>query len=333
MNRSRVTCMTHCQASRLVIRDPVYRKWLEQYTFRELEKDLGKGDLTAEACFLKKRIIDVFVIAKEAGIFAGEQEIEYFLRKFPQIQWKFLKHDAASLKNHDIVLRLKGPVAILMNIERVILNLLGRMSGVATTTNRFVQKAKKKNRSILVTPTRKTLWGLLDKRACVLGGGGTHRLGLDNAILIKHNHLKASRLSIKRLLKNVMASLSKHNKSKPKFLEIEVRNKKDALAASLVFVEAKKGGFSFPCFVMLDNVSPKEISGTIREAKKKKLYDSVLFEASGRISEKNIAAYAKTGIDVLSVGAITHSAPMLDFSCRVSGDGRETRSGPLPSRH
>lgn len=333
MNRSRVKWMTHCQTSQFTPRDLVYRKWLEQYTFREFEKDVGRGDITAEACFPQKKIIEAFVIAKEAGIFAGEQEIEYFLRKFPVIRWKFLKHDGMLLKNKDIVLRMRGQAAVFMKVERIVLNLLGRMSGVATTTSRFVQKAKKGNRSILVTPTRKTLWGWLDKRACVLGGGGTHRLGLDNAILIKHNHLKASKLSIDRLLKNVILNLSPHDSHKPKFLEIEVRNKKDALAASLIFAEAKKGGFPLPCFVMLDNVFPKEISETIREAKKKKLYNSVLFEASGRISEKNIASYAKTGVDILSVGAITHSAPMLDFSFRVDGDGRGIRFGRLLSRH
>ena len=201
MNRSRVKWMTHCQGSRLTLRDPLYRKWVDQYTFRELEKDFGKGDLSSEACFPRqKKVIRAFVIAKEAGIFAGEQEIEYFFKKFPSLKWKFLKHDGIVLKNQDVVLRMEGPAVVLMKIERVILNLLGRMSGVATTANRFVQKAKTKNRSILVAPTRKTLWGWLDKRACVLGGGCTHRLGLDNAILIKHNHLRASKKSLQIFL-------------------------------------------------------------------------------------------------------------------------------------
>lgn len=333
MNRVLLKHRTHCQSSQLTPRDAVYRKWVDQYTFRELEKDVGRGDITAAVCFPQKRIIGAFVIAKEAGIFAGEREIEYFLRKFPGLKWKFLKHDGIPLKNQDIVLRMNGSVGVLMKVERVILNLLGRMSGVATTTNRFVQKAKKGNNSVLVTPTRKTLWGLLDKRACVLGGGGTHRLGLDNAVLIKHNHLKASRLSLELLLKNAISNLLKRGKSKPKFLEIEVRNKKYALEASRVLAQAKQHGFPLPCFVMLDNIAPREIAATIQDAKKKKLFDAVLFEASGRISEKNIVEYAKTGVDVLSIGAITHSAPMLDFSCRASGDERGIRSGRLLSRH
>lgn len=314
MNRSRVKWMTHCQASRLTPRDALYRKWLDQFTLRELEKDLGRGDITSEACFPEKKVTHAFVLAKEAGIFAGEGEIEYFLRKFPGLKWRFLKHDGVPLKNQDVVLRMQGPTSVLMKIERIILNLSGRMSGVATTTNRFIKKAKTKNRSILVTPTRKTLWGWLDKRACVLGGGGTHRLALDNAILIKHNHLRVSQKSLLEFLKVVLQKAVRKN---PKFLEIEVRDKKDALTASRIFADAKQRGFPLPCFVMLDNVSPREIAATLQEAKKQKFYEHVLFEASGRISEKNIAAYAKTGVDILSVGAMTHSAPMLDFSMRI----------------
>ncbi len=314
MNRVLLKHRTHSQSSRLTPRDALYRKWLDQYTFLELAKDVGSGDLTTNACFSKNKKAKSFILAKEPGILAGVQEIAYFLKRFSSLKWKFLKQDGAPLKSRDVILNMAGPVYELMKLERIILNLLGRMSGVATVTRRFVEKARKKNKKVLITPTRKTLWGLLDKRACVVGGGGTHRLSLDNAILIKHNHLKAGSQPLSQILKSVLAN---RYIKKAQFVEIEVRNGKDAAHAAKVFAQAKKHGFSLPCAVMLDNMSPNEVAKTVRFLKKEGLSQNILIEASGRISEKNIALYAKTGIDILSVGALTHSAPMLDLSMRI----------------
>lgn len=243
------------------------------------------------------------------------QEISYFLKKFPSVRWKFLKEDGVKLGTGDIILKMSGSVYELMRLERVILNLLGRMCGVATVTKRFVEKAQKQNRNILVTPTRKTLWGLLDKRACVLGGGGTHRLSLDNAILIKHNHLKAANQPLSQILGQVLKSpIAK----KAEFVEVEVRNRSDAIHAAQIFSQAKQSGFLLPCALMLDNMTALDVAKTVAALKKAGFLKYILLETSGRISEKNIAAYAKTGVNILSVGAITHSAPMLDLSMRIA---------------
>lgn len=245
---------------------------------------------------------------------AGVQEVSYFLKKFPLIRWKFLKPDGEVVKKRETILKMAGPVHELMRLERVILNILGRMSGVATFTRRLVKKVQKQSRNMLITPTRKTLWGLLDKRACVLGGGGTHRLALDNAILIKHNHIKAAHQPLSRILGQVFKSPFA---KKAQFIEVEVRNGKDAVLAAKIFAQAKKDGFPLPCCIMLDNMSPQVVAKTAASLKKAGLLKHILLEASGRISEKNIAAYAKSGVDILSVGAITHSAPMLDLSMRM----------------
>lgn len=177
------------------------------------------------------------------------------------------------------------------------------MSGVATTTARMVKLARKKNHSILLTPTRKTLWGWLDKRACVLGGGGTHRLSLDDAILIKHNHLKAAGVPLKAFLSKAVT------KARGRFIEVEVTNARDASAAAEILSRG---------IVMFDNCTPALIKKAITQIKRDGFYNKILFEASGGITAKNIQSYAQTGVDILSLGSITHSAPSLDFSMRIT---------------
>jgi len=292
---------THCQSESLTVSNPKYRECLDMYLLREIERDFGDGDLTTDASPVLEKSKAV-VVAKESGIFAGEQEIKYLLGT---LSAKFFKHDGDKLKKGEIILELKGKTSDLMKIERVVLNTIGRMSGIATYAAKFVKLVKKANSHVLITPTRKTLWGLIDKRACVVGGAGTHRLALDNAILIKHNHIKASGMPIKDFLNGL--KIPKNTSAE--FLEVEVKNGKDALIATK-FLESKKG---IPCFVMFDNMKPKEISKALSKIKTKK----VLFEASGGINEKNLVKYAKTGVSVISIGSLTHSAPMLDVSMRI----------------
>lgn len=284
-----------------------------QFTVRELEKDLGRGDMTSKVCFSKSKSISAYIVAKETGILAGRQEIEFFLGQYRVIHFRFLKRDGDFLKKGDQILLLRGTVHALMKTERIILNLLGRMSGVATFTNRIVSRTKKINPNVLITPTRKTLWGLLDKRACSLGGAGTHRLNLDSAILIKHNHIRASGFPLGKFLNKVMLSLraqprmglwSKHGFAKPKFIEVEVGNIRDAKIAA-----------KYPVVLLLDNMKPRAIRRTLASIPKhaKVLY----FEASGGINPENLKSYLKTGVDVISMGCLTHSAPMFDFSMRI----------------
>lgn len=304
---------THCQAEALTVNNQKYRECLDKYLLWEIERDFGDGDLTTDASPVLEKSKAV-VVAKENGIFAGEQEIKYLLchSRANGNLFRFVKHDGDKLKRGEIILKLKGKTSDLMKIERVVLNAIGRMSGIATYAAKLVKLAKKANPSVLVTPTRKTLWGLIDKRACVIGGAGTHRLALDNAILIKHNHIKASKKPIKEFLDDVILNFPE-NKS-VEFLEIEVKNIKDALIATKTLEFYIKNGFKIPCFVMFDNMKPKEILKVMTKMKNGK----VLFEASGGINEKNLVKYAKTGVDVISIGSLTHSAPMLDVSMSVS---------------
>lgn len=318
MKKQNLIAKFHSQSELLTPSNSRYREWILQYTESEMKKDVGRGDITTKACFPKPKRISAYIVAKETGILAGQQEIEFFLVRYRTMRFRFLKRDGNFLKKGDRILMLRGSVHDLMKTERIILNLLGRMSGVATFTHRIVLRTKKINPMVLITPTRKTLWGLLDKRACLFGGAGTHRLSLDSAILIKHNHVRTSGFSLQKFLHNVMLSLPKHDLRRAKFVEIEVCNMPDAIQAAEVFLQYTRRKISAGRFcVMLDNMQPREIRAALAKIKLAGLGRGIIFEASGGINEKNLSAYAKSGVSILSLGILTHSAPMMDFSMRV----------------
>lgn len=294
----------HNQAKALTPRSPIYREWVLQYTFGELKKDLGRGDITTAHLFRKPKKVTARIFSRERGILAGRQEIEFFLKR--RLRMKFLKRDGQRIRSGETIAFLSGDIREILRIERVTLNLLGRMSGVATQIRRIIEKVKKVNRHVLITPTRKTLWGLLDKRACALGGGGTHRLSLDNAILIKDNHLDVMDRDIEKAIMSFFPL-----RQKAAFFEIEVATPKEAKIACVALTKLnRQGKCGIPCFIMLDNFSPKMIKAVGRNS-------HVGLEASGGINEKNIRAYAKTGVDIISMGSLTHGAPMLNLSLEI----------------
>ena len=195
------------------------------------------------------------------------------------------KKDGEVVKPGDKIYTFKGDLREVLKLERLILNILQRMSGIATAT-----KTLSTGHHVLVAATRKTPWGLLDKKAVVVGGGGSHRLGLYDWILIKDNHLRITGFNFKR----------------PKnFWEIEVDQENDLAKALALRPDA----------IMFDNFSPEKIKKMINQVRKK--YPKIIFEASGMINEKTIKSYAKTGVDVVSVGAITHSVKALDLSLHI----------------
>jgi len=174
------------------------------------------------------------------------------------------------------------------------------MSGIATQTNFLVSKIRKINRKTKLYSTRKTAPGLrfFDKEAIMIGGGHKHRMSLNDMVMIKDNHL---------LVTNSMEGIIKNARKRHKHVEVEVENQRDAILA------ASSGA----TIVMLDNFSPVQIKKTITTLQKKKLRNKVKLEASGGINSKNISAYAKTGVDIISVGSITNSVKSLDLSLEV----------------
>ncbi|HKC78530.1 MAG TPA: carboxylating nicotinate-nucleotide diphosphorylase, partial [Nitrosopumilaceae archaeon] len=199
------------------------------------------------------------------------------------------------------IIIVSGYAHIILSCERTALNLLSRMSGIATQTNHLVNKIKKVNPKVKLYSTRKTVPGLrlFDKEAVKIGGGNRHRMSLDDMIMIKDNHLAVSD-SVWELVQKAC--------KKYRTVEVEVEGLNDAILAA-------KAGASI---IMLDNCSPNEISKIINILKKLHLRDKVKIEASGGIDVSNIQAYARTGVDMISVGKITSSVPGLDLSLEVN---------------
>ena len=263
-----------------------------------LAEDIQSGDITS--ALLPNKKIKAKIISREQGIVAGVKFAKYIFQSKRCAVRIFIK-DGSRLKPNQTILQVSGSVKSILSCERTVLNLLSRMSGIATQTNYLVSQIKKYSKKTDLYSTRKTAPGLryFDKEAVKIGGGHKHRMALDDMIMIKDNHL---------LLCNSMKSIIKKARKKHRHVEVEVENQNDAISA------AEYGAM----IVMLDNFSPKQIKKTITALQKKKLRKSVRLEASGGINSKNINAYAKTGVDIISVGSITNSVIGLDLSLEVS---------------
>ena len=266
------------------------RKSLLQF----LAEDIGKGDITSS--LLPKRKISARIISRESAILAGVKYAkEIFLIKGCTV--KILKKDGTKIRPNQTIMKISGDAGKILTCERTALNIITRMSGIATQTNDLVKKIPKKTK---IYATRKTAPGLriFDKEAVELGGGKKHRLRLDEMVMIKDNHIAVS---------DSLLSLIRTAKRKYKKFEVEVENTQDAVLA------ANEGA----TIVMLDNFSPNEIKKTIQVLKNKKLRNKVKLEASGGITSKNITNYGKTGVDIISVGSITNSVKGIDMSLEI----------------
>ncbi len=268
-----------------------------------LNEDLGYGDITTNVLVNSERRGEGRVVCKENAVIAGMEEA-FVLLELAGCKGTAKAHDGDRIKARTIILSVRGPARALLSVERTLLNLLSHMSGVATATADLVSIANRESRGrVRIACTRKTLPGLrfFEKKAVELGGGDTHRLRLDDAVLIKDNHLKIAG-SVRECVRKTRERVSFTKK-----VEVEVTTPDQA-------VEAAEAGADI---VMLDNMTPKEVERSVTVLKAKSLRDRVIVEASGGIRRENLASYAKTGVDVISVGAITHSAPAVDMSLEI----------------
>lgn len=270
------------------------RKALDNF----LAEDIGKGDITSN--LLPRKKISASIISRQDGIVAGVQYVKYIFAS-GGCKVKILKKDGSKIKPNQKIIIVSGFAHTILSRERTALNLLSRMSGIATQTNNFVNKIKKVNPKVKLYSTRKTAPGLrlFDKEAVEIGGGNRHRMSLDQMIMIKDNHLAVSS-SIWELVQKA------HRRYRT--IEVEVESLNDAILAA-------KAGASI---IMLDNISPKEISKIVNILKKLHLRDKIKIEASGGINSTNIQSYARTDIDMISVGKITTSTSGLDLSLEVN---------------
>lgn len=304
-------------------------------TFMEelLRADRDPLDITSMALAAGRNNAVAHLIANEPGVLAGLDEAAWYFSNFG-LAVERGGADGQSVKPGQAFLRLEGDSDRLLSLERVGLNLLQRMSGIATMTQRLQNIVRGRDSqappqaNIIVT--RKTPWGLLDKRAAHLGGGGTHRLGLGDAILIKTNHLRlfapdesdAIPLALNR------AWTERHRSV---FIEVEVTGLAGALAAGRAFRELRRSSSnsdSYPCIIMLDNRTADEAGKIITSLRAESLWDDVLIEVSGGISETGLTAYAESGVDAISVGALTHSCKALDLRCKLEVEtGKKVETG------
>lgn len=278
------------------------KKVLEEKIRKFLEEDVGQGDITTFLTIPSGTIVEAEIIAKESGVIAGIEEALAFLESF-DFQVDTLVSDGSKVSKKATILSIVGDARTLLSIERTLLNLLTRMSGIATATSRLIEKVRRASYKTRIACTRKVAPGLsyFDKRAVMVGGGDTHRLHLDDLVIIKDNHLAVIG-DVGKAVKKVRDAVSFSKK-----IEIEVSRDEEAL-------EAAKAGADI---IMLDNFSPQQIMKTIALLEKKGLRGKILIEASGGVNEQNVLEFAATGVDILSLGELTHSVKALDMGLEV----------------
>lgn len=278
--------------------DAALRAEAQRLVRQALAEDVGTGDITTTCTVPANLRGEAVIIAKGAGVIAGQFVAAMTFREVDaKLAYEELVSDGTAVTPGTIVARINGPAASIMIAERTALNFLGRLSGIASLTARFVAQVAGSRARIL--DTRKTTPGLraLEKYAVRCGGGHNHRFGLFDMLLIKENHIRASGSLTEAVGRCLKARTDRGLK-----IEVEATCREEVLEALAAGVDR----------IMLDNMSIPLLEECVR------LVDGrVELEASGNISLSNVAEVARTGVDYISVGALTHSAPVLDLSLQL----------------
>ncbi len=266
-----------------------------------LREDIGRGDITSEYFVAENEQASARVLAKERAVVAGvEVAAEVFRRVDPGLRTEIVQRDGATVAGGATVLEIRGKARSILTAERVALNFLQRLSGIATLTHEFVEAAGKYGAKIL--DTRKTTPGLrkFEKAAVVAGGGANHRFGLHDMVLVKDNHLLA-RSGLDRLT----AAIERVRAERP---EMRIEVEADNLDQVRALLEVK--GIQV---ILLDNMRGAQMREAVAIGKGR-----VEFEASGGINLRNVRQVAATGVDYVSIGALTHSARAIDYSLELT---------------
>ena len=276
---------------------------LRESLVRFIREDIGQGDLTSQYTVKKDLKSSSQIICKsEIAVVAGLEEAKIIF-EICNCDSKALVNDGDIVKRGIRVMKINGNTRAILKAERTALNLIMRMSGIATDTKKFVDIVKTVSKDIKVMGTRKTAPGLryFDKKSIILGGGHSHRNTLDELILIKDNHLAVT-TSIQSAITNARLKAGRNM-----MIECEVSNTKSS-------IEAIKSGADI---IMLDNFTPEMAQKTISYLRKSGLREKVLIEISGGVNISNIKDYALALPDIISIGSLTHSSNSIDFSMKI----------------
>jgi len=272
---------------------------LIDYLLHFIEEDAPFGDVTSSA-IIPDITCSAVIRAEQHGIIAGLKEVSLLFSHFG-VSAESLVKDGDLVRQGDSLLLLKGDAKKILLVERTALNIIGRMSGIATQTKKLADIVSSINNTCRVAATRKTCPGfqVLDKKAVKIGGGDPHRMNLSDGILIKDNHLVLVPLiPAIRAAKKVSAYTK---------VEVEVETSEDALSAARAGAD----------IIMLDNMNPEKVTQTINILKHEGLREQVIIEISGGIDEMNLPAYAALNIDVISLGALTHTVKNLSVNLEI----------------
>lgn len=275
---------------------------LISFISQALHEDVGEGDHTSLATVPEGKMGRAELLIKDEGVLAGMEEgIEILRQVDPNLQTQILIQDGAKVTHGDIALTVTGNIHSILKAERLVLNVMQRMSGVATLTAHFMSLVADTGVQILDTRKTTPLLRFLEKKAVRIGGGTNHRFGLYDMILIKDNHVDYAG-GIREAI--VAANNYRQGLGKPIEIEIEVRNEFE-LQTVLEVGQVDR--------IMLDNFSPEKVSEAVEL-----INGRFISEASGGITEKTVRDYALTGVNFISVGGLTHSVKSMDISLRAS---------------
>ncbi len=269
---------------------------VERVVYAALAEDVGAGDVTTEATVDADAVGTAELILKEGGIVCGLAAAEAVFRALdPDVRFEALVEDGTPVERMTVVAVVSGPLRAILTGERVALNFLGRLSGIGTLTRRYVDAVA--GTGVAILDTRKTTPGLrlLEKHAVVCGGGRNHRFGLDDAVLVKDNHLAA--------VGSIRAAVVRLRGATDLPIEVEC----DTLAQVSQALEANVDA------ILLDNMTPDELVASVALAQGR-----ARLEASGGVTLESIRTIAETGVDEISIGALTHSARSLDVSLELT---------------
>ncbi|MHA1584263.1 MAG: carboxylating nicotinate-nucleotide diphosphorylase [Promethearchaeota archaeon] len=264
---------------------------------RAFQEDMNHGDITTDTLIPQGNVSEGFFLAKENGILAGISVVKrVFYLLNPDINIEFTKKDGEELKKGEIFGKIKGSTRDLLKGERTALNLLQHLSGIATLTKKFVEIIK--GTKTRIADTRKTTVGLrvLEKYAVRVGGGKNHRFNLSDAVMIKDNHIKA--------VGGITKAITQARNEIPHTMTIEVE-----VASLDQLQEALNAN---PDIIMLDNMNIEEMKQAIETTN-----GQVILEASGNVSLDSVRQIAETGVNVISIGILTHSVKALDISMKL----------------